>query len=134
MSLTNERLLAKYGLEDETDPLDIIKRQEAALINMRQRNINLQQQLDNYYQLNAAFETVRMERDEKDKQLATEYEKSNRLFESYSRAIQARDAAQECVDNLRRRNQCLEEDVRQLEDQIDGIDAGYDDMRRNDIL
>ena len=102
----NDQLIAKYGLEGEADARDIIERQEAALMNMTARNINLRRQLDDYDQLNAAFENVRMERDE----------------------------LQERNENLLLRNRNLEEDVRQLEEQMDGVDAGYDFQRQDEDL
>lgn len=59
----NKKLINKYGLEGEADCWDIIERMQAALVNMQERNTNLRHQLDDYDQLNAAFENVRMERD-----------------------------------------------------------------------
>ena len=102
----NNQLLHEYGLEGEADARDIIERMHAALMNMRDRNANLRHQLDAYDQLNAAFENVRKERD----------------------------AAQERNDTLIHLNQGLEEDVRQLEDRLDGIDAGYDFGSQDDGL
>jgi hypothetical protein len=65
----NKKLIDTYGIEGEADCWDIIVRQDAALCNMRDRNANLRHQLDDYDQLNAAFENLRMERDELDKSL-----------------------------------------------------------------
>lgn len=102
----NKQLLDKYGLEGEADHWDIIKRMHAALMNIRECNTNLRRQLDDYDQLNATFENVRMERDE----------------------------LQENNDNLLLRNRVLEEDVRQLEEWIDDGGPRHDDTCQDDGL
>lgn len=62
-SKQNTLLLEQYALEGDVTVRDIIVRQEAARLDMQARWHNLRTQLDDYDQLNAAFEDVRMERD-----------------------------------------------------------------------